>query len=537
MPEMKDQSALQLYNRFQKAKANWETWRPMYEEAMAFAFPNFNPWPLDAFEGRKKNAHCYDITAGNSLKRLISRLHATLTPPGQLWFELEAGEYIQDPQERKNLNSFLQLFTNIIFKTLNDSNFDLVISELYQLLTIGIGGMMAFETGDKDDPVIFKSCSIDRIYPEGNAFDQIKTVWREFKKIYGQDILQLWPDAKIPDRIKMKMDQDPLSVFQFAEGVIHDPDSKKFRVVVFDCDQQTKEFLVDRWTESSPWIVARWGKQVDEVGGRGPVIDALPTIRSLNVLVETILRNVALSTSPPWLAASDGVFNAHNFQIAPNKVIPVSRQQSFAEGPLKRLDVASDITMGNLEVNYLATMIKDCLFDMPVRPIDSPSQTATEIMIRQQQFLEEIGPAFGRLAVELLPPIIERMVYVLQRVGKIPNSIKIDKKNINVRFKSPLLKSADMQKITNLQNYAGVMQNIVGPELSIASINVAELPNWIGEKLDVDELLIKKPAEIRALIAQTQQAANPEAQEQERPTALTYMANAIQQNQSRGSLQ
>lgn len=526
------EDARRLMSRYTDAKCNWQNWRSIYDEAYAYAIPERDPWPEGVEEGRRKNIQVFDITAVNSARRLVSHLHSSLTPPGEQWFSLEAGEEIKDANERKLINTYLQLYTDIIFQMLNDSNFDLVINEFYQDLIIGTAGMMILESNDDRSPVRFKSVGVNTIYPEGDVYDNINTVWRDFFEIYGRDITQMWPRAKIPSSITTKMEGNPLAKFDFTEGVVFDPKTKTYRIVVITMD--TNEFILDIETKSSPWIVGRWSKCSNEVGGRGPIIDALPTIRSLNALVEEIMRNVALSTSPPWMAASDGVFNPYLFQISPNKIIPISRQ-SMNEMPLKRLDVSGDVNMGNLEVNDMRIQIKDALFDNPIQPVNSPVPTATEIMVRQQQFMEEIGPAFGRISVEILPAIIKRTIFIGQRRGYLPAGLTIDNKKIAIKYKSPLVRGMALQKIQNLQNYVQIMQPILGQQFTLGTLNIAQLPQWLSDKLDVDESLVKTPDEIQLLVQKLMAASNPPPPATTQPNPNEPLATQVNTQKALGT--
>jgi hypothetical protein len=333
--------------------------------------------------------------------------------------------------------------------------------------------------------------------------------------------------------MEQTMSMNPNARFDLVEGVVFDPDKNNYRVVVLQ-QGVTDDFMLDVRSPSSPWIVARWSKASNEVGGRGPVIFALPTIRSLNVLTEEIMRNVALSTSPPWMAASDGVFNPYLFQIEPNKIIPISRQ-SLAEMPLKRMDVSGDVNMGNLEMQDLRQQVKDALFDNPVRPVTAPEQTATEVMIRQKEFSEEIGPAFGRLSVELQPKIIKRVIFILQKKGYLPSELHIDGRNITIRYKSPLTHAADFQKVQNLQNYMSIMQPIMGQELALGTLNIEQLPQWVSDKLDVDELLVKSPAQVLEIMQQAQADANPPSEAEQQPPANQPLANQVNQQKALGA--
>jgi len=94
-----------LYKRYTMAKGDWDNWRSLYDEAYAYAIPQRDPWPQDTVEGRRKNIQCYDITAVNSVRRLVARLQASLTPTGEQWFLLEAGENVKDATKNKSLKS------------------------------------------------------------------------------------------------------------------------------------------------------------------------------------------------------------------------------------------------------------------------------------------------------------------------------------------------------------------------------------------------------------------------------------------------
>lgn len=506
---MDSQTKYELLERYGRAKGDWENWRSLYDEAYSYTMPERDPWPEQIAEGTRKNIGVYDTSAVASSRRLVSRLHKSLVPPGERWFSLEAGNSVLNPLQRAALNTQLQNVNDILYKEILKSNFDLIVNELFQDLIIGTGAMMILENDNDDAAFRCKSIPLNRIFPEGDAFDEINTVWREVRDMDGRDIQAFWPNAEIPEEMRQQMRADEMVMYNFQEGFVYHREEKKWRHVVFA--DGIMECILDEMVESTPWIVARWSKNSQEVGGRGPIIDALPTIRSLNKLVEDILINVGLSTSPPWVAASDGVFNPYLFEIAPNKVIPVSRQ-SMGNLPLQKLDVSGQINTSSLEVNDMRVQIKDILFDQPLRPVQGPAQTATESMIRHQAFLDEIGPAWGRLQVELLPKAINRIIFILQRKGLLSKHLRVDGNIINIKYKSPLEQSAAMNDVQNLMTYAQNMSQILGPQLMIGTFNLQYLPQWMAEKLQVDPNLIKGPAEVQQALtsfAQSNQQPNP----------------------------
>lgn len=488
-----------LWRRFSRAKTNWLNWRSIYDEAYSYAIPNRNPYFMNAGDGSKqvitgerKNVPVYDITAVISTRRLAARLQKNLTPPDEKWFQLEVGDMVTNPIDRKRLQKFLQTYTDIIFKHISNSNFQTAVSEFYLDLCVGTAFLMVLENDDPDRPLLYKAVSPDMVFPEESVLDEIDTHFRRFDDLTQEDIRRLWPQAEIPNTMMQAFRNDPLKTFCIVEGVVFDQADKNWTITV--AEEDSKEVLLEVVSESSPWVSARWEKAPREIGGRGAVIQALPTIRSLNKLADNIMRHVDLASAPPWIATTDGIFNPNDFSIEPNKVIVVN-PTAFDEMPFRRLDVTTDLNTSTLEMNDLRQQIKEALYDMPVRPIDSPPQTATEIMIRQQEFLEDIQPAFARLSFEFLPRLIERSMHVLKRKGYLPKDLKIDNKLVRIKYMSPLAQAAGLQEVTTLTQYAGIMQQIFG-ELSLATMNIENIPQYVGERMNIGADIPKTPGDM-----------------------------------------
>ena len=94
--------------------------------------------------------------------------------------------------------------------------------------------------------------------------------------------------------------------------------------------------------ESNPGIVWRFQKVNNEVFGRGPVMDALPSIISLNELARIELAAANLNTFKPYMGFSDAVFNPHTFKLEPFTVIPIAPIGSGGSPPLIPLPDSSN---------------------------------------------------------------------------------------------------------------------------------------------------------------------------------------------------
>jgi hypothetical protein len=515
-----------LMNRYKTASGDWDNWKSLYMEAYDYTFPDKNPYYEEYNEtpGQRKNLQVYDNTQCIGARQLVSKLHANLVPPSLQWFELEPSDVVTDENSKKNIQMALQQLTSIIYNFINGSNFDLVINEGFHDLVIGTMALQVFPTDDDAKPIIFKSCPIDRLAPEQDVFDQINTVWREFCDVAYEDILRLWPDAKIPDAMKIIKDQNPLCKFSFVEGVIFQPEKKTYRVVVMWEDQPW--FMVDKEVLSSPWVVGRWSKSPREIGGRGPAIQALPTCRTINMMARFLIEAASMNAMPPWLGFSDGVFNPNSYIVQPNTIIPIS-PDSAANMPLRKLDVSGDVQFGELTLNDLRTQINQLMYVDPTRPVQAPSQTATEIMLRQQQFLEEIAPAFARIEIEVLPKLISRVIFILLDKGLLPKELATPefRELYRVRFKSPLEQSQQLQDVQKLMQYNAAIKSI-SEEAAVMGYKMTELPTYLASKFDIDLSLINSPEEIEETIQAAAAAALPNPNANDAPDAVATQGAA-----------
>jgi hypothetical protein len=496
-------------------------------EAYDYTFPNKNPYyeEYNDTPGQRRNLQVYDSTLPIGARQLVSKLHANLVPPSLQWFELEPSEIVTDENQKKQIQSYLQTLTTIIYGAINSSNFDLVINEGFHDLIIGTMALQIFATDNDKKPIVFKACPIDNLAPEQDAFDAVNTVWRSFCDINHEDIKRLWPTAKMPESMTLLIEQKKRAKFNFVEGVIYQPKTDTYRVVVLWQDEPA--IIVDYETVSSPWVVGRWSKSSREIGGRGPAIEALPTGRTLNMMARFLMEAAAMNATPPWLGFSDGVFNPNTYIIQPNTIIAVS-PDSAANMPLQKLDVSGDVQFGELTMNDLRTQINQLLYVDPTRPVQAPSVTATEIMIRQQQFLEEIAPAFARIEIEILPKLISRVIFILMDKGLLPAELMSPeyKDLYRVRFKSPLEQSQQLQDVQTLMQYNQAMQTLVGEEQTVGAYKLPQLPTYLGSKFNIDLDLIKSPEEIEQMLEAIAAAAMPNPAQNSAPDAVQSTAEA-----------
>lgn len=501
----------ELLTRFERAKEESMLWWWLFDRAYGYALPDRNLFRNTTNQpGQNKNPQVYDTTAVHGVTTLASKLQALLTPPKINWCTLEAGPQVP-MQNRAAFNQMLQEVTETMFYYIHNSNFATIINESYYDLAVGTGTIIVNE-GDDYNPLDFRSVPLREFYPEPTASQELKTFFQDFEFVYLRDVPRIWPNAKIGPELRYAMDADPSQQMSFIQAMICHPDNpkkKEYEFIVY-C-KETQEFLIDEFSESSAWICFRWSRLTNETYGRGPVIHALPSILTLNKIMESEIKGAEFKVNPVWMGFADGVFNPWTTNIVPNTIIPIHKQ-SASNPPLIPFPQAGDPQFAQVLSVDLRNQINALLFDQPLGPLQQPVKSATEISLRQQNFMQEIGPAFGRLEVELITPIIHRVVYILKKKGLFPK-IEIDGKNVSLSYNSPLTQSQKLQKAINFGQFMQLLTQTVGPQIAMGGINLPLLPQSLGEAFDVDLSLIKSPEQImEAVQNQMQQVQQQQAQ-------------------------
>lgn len=500
---------LELINRrFKKAKSKADLWIALLEACYHYTVPQRNMFYWTSqYQGSQKNAKVYDSTSIAAVDNFVSKMQGGLCPPDQRWFLLEAGPFVPEDQ-REEVNKRLQKISDDVYYYLRNSNFDLIVNEALYDLAIGTACMLCNPGRTKDEPLEFFSVPLARVAIEETASNHLETFFRWWDEIRISDIKILWPNAELTKELKQMLQEDYNATLKsLKEGTIYYPNNpphKRYKYCVF----YDGAYLLEEWMESSPWICFRWSKISNEIYGRGPVIQALPTILSLQEVYRIELASANFNLSKPYMAYSDGVFNPWTFRLEPNTVIPVS-PNSAGQWPIQPFpDVANPAFMQMTSLD-LRQQINKLLFADPLTPVQGPTRTATELALRQRNLAEQIGPTFTRLNQEFLSKVLRRVVYLLQSQGLIEKLI-IDGKDIQITYKSPLAVQQGQKDLEAFLNYYQVMQVVQG-EAAPITIDPVKLPGWVREKTGADPNIIVSENDMQKFISEQSE----KSQEQE----------------------
>ncbi len=497
----------EIMKRAEKADARKNQWRSIYEECYEFALPQRNLYSgfYDGKSpGQDKMARVFDATAINSTQRFANRIQSALFPPYRNWCRLQNGNEVPEDRQEE-IGQALDLYTERMFDVIRQTNFDLAMSEFLLDLCVGTA-VMLIQPGDDDAPVRFTAVPQYLVSLEEGPYGVVDNVYRRLR--VRVDVIQRqWPDAKLPEDLARKAVDQGDEEIELLEATVWSEQMQTYCYhLVYAKDKKAAgaSDLVYRTMEVSPWIVARYMKVAGEVYGRGPLVSALPDIKTLNKVKELVLKNASIAVAGVYTAADDGVLNPQNIAIAPGAIIPVARNGGPNGASLQPLRSAADFNVGQLVINDLVMGIKKMLLDDTL-PLDTQSaRSATEIVERMKELSQNLGAAYGRLITECMMPMVNRILYVMNEKDLVDMPLKADGKVVRVVPVSPLAQAQNMDDLRNVLEFAQIAQT-AGPMGQVA-INQDAMLDYIVEKMAVPRSIINSQEEREAIVQEMQSA-------------------------------
>lgn len=517
---MAEPTAEQLLKRADKAWERKVNWDDTYRDAYKFALPQRDLYDRPR-PGQVKGDEVFDSTAVTATARFANRMQSGLTPPFRKWAALKPGPLVP-PDRKDELAKQLEEITEKLFAVIDISNFNTAINEFYLDLCAGTA-VMFVEEGDDKTPVYFHAAPQIQVALEEGPRGRVDGVFRKHK-IAARNIEKQWRDAKLPTALAEKVRDNPDTEIVLKEATFYDSDQDGYLYDVLWPDNKESILRKRRVYAENPWIVTRWIKAANEVQGRGPLLYALPDIKTLNKLVELILKNASLDVSGVYTAVDDGVVNPHHVRFVPGAVIPVGRNGGSLGPSLAPLPRSGDFDVAQLEREDLRMGIKKALFDNTLPRDAGPVRSATEILERTRELADDIGAAFGRLMLELVQPLIQRVMGIMFRKGLIETDVKITGSLVQVQVVSPLAMQQNTEEVKTVFDWLQLIAGM-GPEMMLLGAKVENVPSWAGRKLGVPEKLMRDETERDAMQAQIAEMIAKQALAQN-PSGAAAMAGA-----------
>lgn len=373
-----------MYRRALDARAPWLN---RWDAAMRYTMPTDD---TDA-------ATLFDATAADAVDNLAASIYSLMTPPESLWISLV-------PESDASPDA--DAATIALRANLNDSNFYTTIHQCYlDLVILGTACLFMAET-----PIGASSAFSFTAVPMRDIAILPGAVFHT-ATMPAHEVLEKYPTWTPPADVADQIKHDPATPLRLVQSLV----GTEFTAWL-DVGGNLENNIVARGTfETNPYIIFRWSVLSGEQYGRGPVLRALPDIKTANKVVELVLKNATIAVSGIWQADDDGVINLNNINLTPGAIIP----KAVGSSGLTPLSSGADFDVSQIILKDLRERIRHALLADRLGLLSEKEMTATEIMARNSDMVRILGATYGRLLHEFIRPLTDRGLQILSRRGVI----------------------------------------------------------------------------------------------------------------------
>ena len=510
MPTEPKELAKYYKEKFEKAKVVRQHFEDVFDDCYEYTMPMRETFKSKTI-GERRDEKIFDETAVVGVQEFASRLQQGLVPNFARWADFAAGSEIP-VDERDEINNDLELITEYVFEVLQNSNFSQEVHESFMDLAVGTGILHVSE-GDAINPITFSAIPLPHVVLDVGPNDNIDHVYRE-RSVRYSDLHILFPEQELSQELTNLIMSRPDEKTKLLEVVCKDYSKINEDAFMYICIELPtltvlkQESLVG--TGSNPYICFRWNTCAGEVYGRGPIFNCLSAVKTTNLTVESILNNAAMAISGIYQMDDDGVINPDTINLVPGTVIPKAPNSQGLQ-PIKQ---AGDLNFTNFVLSDMRQNIKRALYnDMLGNPDRTPA-SATEVAERMADLSRRMGSAFGRLQAEMVQPVLQRVVYILKKQGRIEIPT-LNGRQIKVKSVSPLAQAQSNQDISAIARWLELVGGSFGPETVNLLVNTEATAAHLARKFGVPDTLIRDLEERKMLVQTAQQLAQQQMMQQQ----------------------
>lgn len=460
----KTQYHIQRLGTLRRDRGNFNT---QWEEAAARLLPahvsSFTSFGMSSggvagTEGQKKTELQFDSRAAFSAHRFSSVIESLVTPQNAIW-------HLMRPLDRLLRNNRrVRMFFDELSETLYNyryrpaANFVGQSQQVYLGLGVYGNGVLYTDKPDDRKGTRYRNIHLGEAYFVENHQGLVDTLYRAFF-MSARQIVQLFskPGDHVPDHIREAV-KNPTQMDQKFE-VLHCvypredydpyspmPKAKRFASIYIFVS--TQDLMRESGYNVFPYAVTRYAQASGETYGRGPAQMVLPSIKVLNEMKKTVLKQGNRVVDPVLLAHDDGNLGSFSMKAGSLNAGGVNKDGR----PLVHVLPTGNIVIGDKLMDMEVSVQNDAfLVSLFQILLDTPQMTATEVLERAKEKGMLLAPTAGRIGSEFLGPLIEREIDVLsQQPGALPemppillHALSTDYK---IEYDNPLARMARAEK-------------------------------------------------------------------------------------------
>ena len=447
-----------------------------------------------------------------SIDRFVNRVMVELFPDGSRWagflpgddYDAETALSAEDAEEREEAHTELRADLKPIekrsFQELHRSNFSEQAPDAIRdaaIARVGVLRVRRNEIGESPSKVSFQHVSQAECAFEWSPNGEC---WALFRRHYfnRRECEWYWPDGggwTFPEANDEGDDNEARTTF--TEVTFKAPGKKAWGYQVVQ--EEGANIVVKREFKRNPFIVFGLTGAPGSRLTRSLAEMALPTSETLNAITRITLEAAEWQASPTF-TVEKGSMPIGQRTLRPGVVIPVKSNET-GRPDVRPLEINGNPQVGWSTQEMLEQSIQMVAYDESLPPDRPTPRTATEINARLRELKSRLGAVFNRLMMRLGVPVLQHVVDVLYeekdvdgmvREGGETSAIEIDGKEVAIHFANPLAQAQRLSDVEDIFGWLETMRAILPPEIFAARVNLEEVPEITGEKLEIDKSLYRK---------------------------------------------
>lgn len=480
-----------LDTRRRELADNRLSWEPQIRDIARFMSPQrgeFFRTPGQSNRGAQKNQAIIDTFARFAIRTLRAGLMGGLTSPARPWFRLTVADDTLNSSAA--VRAWLDHVAERILMVFNASNLYTVLPLLYQELAV-FGTASAFVEEDFHDVI--------RVYLQTTgsywlAVDDRRVVDTHIRKIMmsARAACRKFGDDNLPKSITDKKGKpgadgnvgiwhaiEPNDEFEAGRM---DSAGKKWRSVYWADQSSDKEVIKVSGYSEWPLLTPRWEVLTDDAYGTGCGHDALPDVKSLQILGKRQHNAVDKHVNPAMAFPAELKNQAHG--ITPGFANYFAGNLSEKVGrPLYQTNPSSFAPLQALRQDLRDIVNRTFYADLflMISQMDGVQpRNQLEIMARKEEKLLMLGPVLDAMHAELLSPLIDRTYSIMMKHGLFaPPPQELHGYPVEVEMISMLAQAQKAVQVGAIEREVGFVASLVGA-----------FPQ-AGDKLDIYDVIDK----------------------------------------------
>ena len=258
--------------------------------------------------------------------------------------------------------------------------------------------------------------------------------------------------------------------------------------------------------DKSPWIPVRFSRVDNEDYGRSYVEEYLGDIKSLDGLSQAIVEGSAIAAKTVFLVNPNGTTDPRALEGALNGAIIEGMEKDVTA---LGLDKYNDYRVALESIKTIEERLGSAFLLNSSVQRKGERVTAEEIRYMANELESALGGIYSILSQELQLPIVNRLMFAMERAKKLPVLPKGTVQPVIVTGMEALGRGNDL---TKLQSFLQILTQTLGADVVASKLNVDDAIMRVGTALGMDiKGLIKSP-EQQAQEAQAAAAAQQKQQ-------------------------